>query len=338
MTKKTIAVALSLSLGLSGVAPAIPSNAAELPGDTGVVNEVSVATDTDADYQEQEAVQADNAVQAENLVAVNETNFPDEAFRKSLKETYDTDGDGYIDANAITIVKATRSGVASVKGIELFPNLQYLMLGGNKISSIDVSKNTELLQISMFDNALTTIDLSHNTKLKIFDFANNNLTSLDIDSNTNLTSITCRGNKLTSLNLTNQGELEFLDCKDNKISELDLSKCEKLAYLYCGNNELHTLNLRNNTALKSLSCAYNYFEGVDFSYLDTDKLRTCEITPFKEQVLLNETNFPDDNFRTYLSETFDLDKDGVILNHDVKELRVSNKEISSLKGIELFPA
>lgn len=39
MTKKTIAVALSLSLGLSGVAPAIPSNAAELPGDTGVVNE-----------------------------------------------------------------------------------------------------------------------------------------------------------------------------------------------------------------------------------------------------------------------------------------------------------
>lgn len=55
-------------------------------------------------------------------------------------------------------------------------------------------------------------------------------------------------------------------------------------------------------------------------------------------MLLNETNFPDDNFRTYLSETFDLDKDGVILNHDVKELRVSNKEISSLKGIELFPA
>ena len=93
MTKKTIAVALSLSLGLSGVAPAIPSNAAELPGDTGVVNEVSVATDTDADYQEQEAVQADNAVQAESLVVLNETNFPDEAFRKSLKETYDTDGD-----------------------------------------------------------------------------------------------------------------------------------------------------------------------------------------------------------------------------------------------------
>ena len=338
MTKKTIAVALSLSLGLSGVAPAIPSNAAELPGDTGVVNEVSVATDTDADYQEQEAAQADNVVQVENLVAVNETNFPDEVFRKALKETYDTDNDGYIDANAITIVKVTRSGVTSVKGIELFPNLQYLMLGGNKISSIDVSKNTELLQISMFDNALTSIDLSHNTKLKIFDFANNNLTSLDIDNNADLTSITCRGNKLTSLNLTNQGELEFLDCKDNKISELDLSKCEKLAYLYCGNNELHTLELRNNTALKSLSCAYNYFEGVDFSYLDTDKLKTCKTTPFKEQVLLNETNFPDDNFRACLSETFDLDKDGVILNSDVKELDVSCKKIGSLKGIELFPA
>lgn len=338
MTKKTIAVALSLSLGLSGVAPAIPSNAAELPGDTGVVNEVSVATDTDADYQEQEAVQADNAVQAESLVVLNETNFPDEAFRKSLKETYDTDGDGYIDANAITSVKATRSGVASVKGIELFPNLQYLMLGGNKISSIDVSKNTELLQISMFDNALTSIDLSHNTKLKMFDFDNNNLTSLDIDNNADLTIITCRGNKLTSLNLTNQGELTFLDCRDNKISELDLSKCEKLQGLYCGNNELHTLNLRNNTALKTLSCAYNYFEGVDFSYLDTGKIRTCETTPFKEQVLLNETNFPDDNFRACLSDTFDLDKDGVILNSDVKELDVSCKKIGSLKGIELFPA
>ena len=40
-------------------------------------------------------------VQEENMVEINETNFPDEVFRNYLTTTFDTDGDGMIDVTQV---------------------------------------------------------------------------------------------------------------------------------------------------------------------------------------------------------------------------------------------
>lgn len=57
-------------------------------------------------------------------------------------------------------------------------------------------------------------------------------------------------------------------------------------------------------------------------------------------VAINETNFPDANFRSYVSD-FDTDKDGSLSDGEiaaVKESYVIDRGISSLKGIEYFTA
>ena len=57
------------------------------------------------------------------------------------------------------------------------------------------------------------------------------------------------------------------------------------------------------------------------------------------QVEINKTNFPDDNFRTLVSDDFDNDKDGKLSQEEleeVNEIYYSEDEISSLKGIEFF--
>lgn len=59
-----------------------------------------------------------------------------------------------------------------------------------------------------------------------------------------------------------------------------------------------------------------------------------------DSVALNEINFPDANFRAYLSENVDTDGDGALSveerdNHPI--ISVANRGITSLKGIEYFP-
>lgn len=59
-----------------------------------------------------------------------------------------------------------------------------------------------------------------------------------------------------------------------------------------------------------------------------------------DSVALNEMNFPDANFRAYLSENVDTDGNGALSveerdNHPI--ISVTNRGITSLKGIEYFP-
>ena len=60
-----------------------------------------------------------------------------------------------------------------------------------------------------------------------------------------------------------------------------------------------------------------------------------------EGVAVNETNFPDENFRNYVSENIDLDGNGVLSDSEIEavdSLFVVNKNIANLKGVEFFTA
>lgn len=59
-----------------------------------------------------------------------------------------------------------------------------------------------------------------------------------------------------------------------------------------------------------------------------------------EGISINDENFPDDNFRAYVSGMFD-DGDGVLTEEEIQTaemMNIPNMEISSLKGIEYFTA
>ncbi len=58
-----------------------------------------------------------------------------------------------------------------------------------------------------------------------------------------------------------------------------------------------------------------------------------------DSIAIDETNFPDDIFRSYVQENFDTDSDGVLSSDElssVSKINVSDLGIESVKGIEFF--
>ena len=62
-------------------------------------------------------------------------------------------------------------------------------------------------------------------------------------------------------------------------------------------------------------------------------------TAFAEEVDINETNFPDEVFRNYISTNYDRDNDSALSETEISRIRsltLPQKSISSIKGIEFF--
>ena len=217
----------------------------------------------------------------ENVVAVinDETNFPDEIFRTYLlNQDYGTDG-LLTDAEVAEVKKISVSSkdVESLKGIELFTALTSLDCGFNKITSLDVSKNTALTGLYCFDNQLTSLDVSKNTALTYLGCYDNQLTSLDVSKNTELIDLFCFDNQLTSLDVSKNTALTMLYCDGNQLSSLDVSKNTALTGLFCYDNQLTSLDVSTNTALTNLFCHDNQLTSLDVSkntllqYLEIDR-------------------------------------------------------------------
>ncbi len=63
--------------------------------------------------------------------------------------------------------------------------------------------------------------------------------------------------------------------------------------------------------------------------------------PVVDEIAIDETNFPDANFRSYVAENFDTDGNGALSTAEiaqVDEINVSERDIASLKGVEYFTA
>ena len=119
--------------------------------------------------------------------------------------------------------------------------------------------------MSCSGNQLTSLDVSKNTALTDLSCGNNQLTSLDVSGCTALTDLSCGNNQLTSLNLSRNTALETLYCDDNQLTSLDVSGCTALTDLSCGNNQLTSLDLSRNTALTTLRCSNTRLTTLDLS-------------------------------------------------------------------------
>jgi len=127
-------------------------------------------------------------IYSDDFIAIDETNFPDEAFRKYIAEERDPNHDGFLTTNEIkelTGIVLEDTDVVSLKGIELFPELAVLICESNeggKLESIDVSKNTKLAELYVRNNKIASIDLSNNTELQTLMISKNDLETLDISA------------------------------------------------------------------------------------------------------------------------------------------------------------
>ena len=179
---------------------AAPAEAAE-PG----ADEPVEAALRQAAPQPEEPAAAETGSAAQG-VAVNGRNFPDAAFRAWILNPANLNGagqDGTLtedELQAVTAMDVSNQGIASLKGIECFTNLESLNCRGNQLTQLDVNANRQLKNLNakanwltsltlrlpllkglyVGKNQLTTLDMSHNPRLKYSGFVgrNNDLRTL----------------------------------------------------------------------------------------------------------------------------------------------------------------
>ena len=205
---------------------------------------------------------------ASSEIPIDEAHFPDEDFREYHVKYYDNDGNGSLSAKeiaAVTKLHCSGCNIESFKGIEYFTALEYFECTANKLTSLDVSKNTELTYLDCANNRLTSLDVSKNTKLTYLNCGMNDLISLDVRKNTKLTHLECYNNKFKALDVSKNTALEHLKCGQNLLTSLDVSKNTALTELDCLWNGLSKLDLSKNTALTDLNCRDNQLTSLDTS-------------------------------------------------------------------------
>ena len=190
-------------------------------------------------------------------IAIDETNFPDPAFRNYLIETYDFAKDGILTDEEIKNTKRLYLGIDSIKSLK---GIEYF---------------TDLKKLFCFFNEITELDMSRNTKLTYLDCSNCKITKLNIANNVLLDTLYCENNELTELDISNNTELVYLDCYDNKLTQLDVSKNTALAQLDFERNQIASIDLSNNIWLEEMYCSGNGMTKLDVSACERLELLYC---------------------------------------------------------------
>ena len=101
--------------------------------------------------------------QDSDIVEIDETNFPDVAFRTYVSESFDSDGNGWLsrkEIRAATNIYVDYRGISDLTGLAWFTDLQELYCYGNQLTALDVSANTALRCLHCSENQLTALDVS----------------------------------------------------------------------------------------------------------------------------------------------------------------------------------
>ncbi|MDR2647194.1 MAG: hypothetical protein LBB67_03610 [Oscillospiraceae bacterium] len=115
--------------------------------------------------------------------------FTDPNFRAVVLKSYDKNKDGRIQVEEVENVLSlfcNNKSIFSLSGIEYFAALTSLYCYDNQLTTLDLSRNTELLRLVCDNNRLEYLDLSYNTKLEQLSVRNNELEMLDLSENRNL--------------------------------------------------------------------------------------------------------------------------------------------------------
>lgn len=186
-------------------------------------------------------------------------NFPDEEFRRFLKECCDKNGDGKLDVDIKNMTIPTSYAIKSLEGIRFFEDLEKLDCHGIGLTTLNAGKNFKLKELDCSGNQLKECLPILSSGLKKLNCSNNKLThmNLGILSGLNLEEVNCSNNNITNIVMDSVGELVKFDCSNNDLMALDVSQCFKLKELNCSGNQLMELDVGHQTQLTQLDCSNN---------------------------------------------------------------------------------
>ncbi len=186
-----------------------------------------------------------------------ETYVPDDNFENYL-ETHDAVGntvavgdassmgngianDDYVttaNINTVISLNIPNQNISNLTGIEGFSNLHYLEATGNNLTTVDISQNINLGQVSFNSNQLTSIDLSSNLNLTSFSCFNNQLTEIDLSLNTSLTQLYCVANTPLTIIKINNGN-------NTNVTTMNATSCPNLTCIFVDDAAYSTANWTN---------------------------------------------------------------------------------------------
>lgn len=205
-------------------------------------------------------------------------NFPDEEFRRFLKECCDKNGDGKLDVDIKNMTIPTSYAIKSLEGIRFFEDLEKLDCHGIGLTTLNVGKNFKLKELDCSQNQLKkSVDIL-SSGLKKLNCSHNNLTSMDLGilSGLKLEEVDCSYNKIWRIVMRSEEELIKFDCSNNELTALDVSRCYQLKQLNCSVNQLVELDVKNQTNLTLLDCHHNELIELNVSRNQNLASLTCD--------------------------------------------------------------
>ena len=192
---------------------------------------------------------------AQGDVKINSTNFPDAEFRKYISKNIDRNKDGVLSKSEIKKVTEIRLYISSKN---VYGKTKYYKC--KNLTGIGVF--TELAVLNCSKNKLTKLDVSKNTKLIYLDCSNNKLTKLNIKNNKRLVYLSCTGNKFTKLNARNNGALCRVDGNKNlKVTYKDPKTVKVGDYIGCYGEETVSVHRVTSTKAGNRTAALVYQRG-----------------------------------------------------------------------------
>ena len=243
------------------------------------------AAEPGAEEQENGASAQADPVDSE-FVEINNTNFPDQAFRKYVEDNIDkadtTTGQkddklSKAERDAVTEINIDNQNCTNLTGIAYFANLKKLYCNNNKLKELNLENNKNLKVLDCSYNELTTLDVSHNVWLDTLECANNGMEKLNLGGS-ELEGLFCSDNNLTELDVSKNKYLQRLNCKKNKLRKLVIgSPVYRLGMmLYLQDNQLTSLDLNGKGEIWNFDVASQSYA------IDVNEDGTFDLTSLPE--------------------------------------------------------
>jgi len=244
--------------------------------------------------------------------------FNDSTFKQRLiQEGVDTNFDDEISITEAEVVTYLNIGynwpyneISDITEIYYFANIDTLLCGGNSLTSLDVSNNSNLKLLDCSGNYfLDTLLLGNNVNIEeinldyvytqnAFDFSGlpnlkvlrfSHVNNLDVSNNLNLEELLCDFSS-GPINVSNNPNLIKLICKNQEY--LDVTNSPLLEYLECegGIYKLTEIDLSNNTSLKKLVLWFNNISQLNLSQNTALQFIDCSFNLIQNIDFTNNVN------------------------------------------------
>lgn len=220
-----------------------------------------------ADGEAPPAASASSLPAVSGEVPLEASVFPDPAFLNYVSGL-DADASGSLsvaEREQVVRMDIRNRGIASLQGLEQFPNLEYLNCNNNALTSLDLALAPKLQTLFCNDNSLSELDTSGAPELRILHCHANRLTSLDVSANPALSDLACGDNLIQELDLSGNQNLEYFTYLGGPLTRLELGENEAMIYLWVGYTPMTEIDLSGLPNLQTVGLEHNEFTFLDLS-------------------------------------------------------------------------